>query len=202
MSWEEILTLLVVLAVVVVLARELILPAAAVFGGVVVLLVAGVVDPAQALSGFSNPAPVTVGALYIVAAAAERTGLIAPLVDGMLGVDRGERRSLARLVVPAAASSSLLNNTPIVAMLVPAVTRWAHRSGRHVSRFLMPLSFAAVLGGMVTVVGTSTNIVVSGLLSEVGLGELGFFEIGEVGLPIAAGGLVVLLVLAPVVLFY
>ena len=200
MAWQEIFTLVVVAGTVVVLAKEWLAPAAAVFGGVVVLLVAGVVEPSEALSGFSNPAPITVGALYVVAAAAERTGLIAPLVDGVLRDARGERRALARLLLPSAGASAFLNNTPIVAMLVPAVSRWANRTGRQVSRYLMPLSFAAVLGGMVTVIGTSTNIVVSGLLEDAGLDGVGFFEISRLGGPVALLGVAALLAIAPLLL--
>ncbi len=200
MSWQEILTLAVVVATVVALARELLPPAATVLGSVVVLLVAGVIDAREAFSGFSNPAPITVAALYVLAAAVERTGLVAPLVDQVMGNRSGELRSMVRLLVPTAASSAMLNNTPIVAMLAPAVGRWARRTGRHVSSYLMPLSFAAVLGGMITVIGTSTNIVVSGLLRDAGFNEIGFFEISQLGLPAALIGLVVVIGLAPTLL--
>ncbi|HSG79253.1 MAG TPA: SLC13 family permease, partial [Acidimicrobiia bacterium] len=184
-------------SVIVVLAREVAPPGVTVLGGVVLLLVAGVVDPAQAFAGFSNPAPITVAALYVVARAVEKTGLLAPLVDRAMGSTPDERRALARLLPAAAASSAFLNNTPIVAMLVPPVARWANRRNISVSRLLMPLSFAAVLGGMLTVIGTSTNIVVSGLLDAADLEPLGFFEIGAIGLPVAVAGVAYLVVAGP-----
>ncbi len=199
-SWEAWFTLGVVVLTIVAVAREVSAPSAIIFGATVVLLVAGVLEPAQAFAGFSNPAPITVAALYVIAAAVERTGLLGPLLDRVLGRPLGERAALARMALPAAASSAFLNNTPIVATLMPAVSRWADRSQRSVSGFLMPLSYAAILGGMVTVIGTSTNVVVSGLLEAEDMKPLGFFEIGKAGLPIALVGLAALLVLAPIVL--
>jgi di/tricarboxylate transporter len=200
MTWEALLTLVVVVAVVAALVWDVAVPAAVMLAGVVVLLVADVVTPAQALTGFGNPAPATVAALYVVAAGLERTGLVHRLVDRMMYGAGSERATLARLVLPAAGASSIVNNTPIVAMAAPAVGRWADTAERPASRLLMPLSFAAILGGMVTVVGTSTHIVVSGLLESVGLEPFGFFEVSRLGLPIAVVGLVVLVALAPVLL--
>jgi di/tricarboxylate transporter len=199
-GWEAWFTLAVVAVTVVVLARELLSPAAAVFGAMVAVLVAGVVTPAQALAGFSNPAPFTVAALYILARGVEKTGALQPILAGVLGDARGERGILARLLVPTAAASAFLNNTPIVAMLVPQVQDWAERRQRSPSRYLMPLSFAAIVGGMCTLIGTSTNLVVSGLLVEAGRAPIGLFELTKVGLPVAVVGLLTVIVLAPKVL--
>ncbi len=107
---------------------------------------------------------------------------------------------MAKLLVPVAASSSLLNNTPIVAMVAPQVEEWAGRRGENPSGYLMPLSFAAILGGVVTAIGTSTTIVVSGLLVSEGLPAIGMFEIAGIGLPLALGGIVLVLFLAPILL--
>jgi di/tricarboxylate transporter len=200
MGWEAWLTLVVLLAMMVVLARDIVPPSVAVIASVVALLVAGVVTPAQAFSGFSNPAPLTVAALYVLARAVEKTGALQPIVSATLGAGTGLRSSLARLLVPTAAASAFLNNTPIVAMLISQVTEWADRQGRSPSFFLMPLSFAAILGGVVTLIGTSTNLVVSGLLEASGQEPLSMFELTRVGLPIALVGLMVIIVLAPVVL--
>jgi di/tricarboxylate transporter len=200
MGWQAWFTLAVIAATVYVLARDLLAPAPAVVGAMVVLLVVGVITPDQAFSGFSNPAPITVAALYVLARAVEKTGGLQPILQWTLGAGRGQRSSLVRLLVPTAAASAFLNNTPIVAMLVPQVTEWAERRGISPSRLLMPLSFAAILGGVVTVIGTSTNIVVAGLLQEHGLAPIGMFEITRVGLPVAAAGLVLLVLLAPIVL--
>ncbi|MDP3972087.1 MAG: SLC13 family permease, partial [Candidatus Nanopelagicales bacterium] len=113
---------------------------------------------------------------------------------------RKVRRPLARLAVPVAGASAFLNNTPIMAMLIPQLQAWADRRRLSVSKLLMPVSFITVLGGMLTLIGTSTNLVVNGLMVESGIGELGFFEIGKVGLPVAVVGLIAVVLLAPRVL--
>ncbi|HSJ22610.1 MAG TPA: SLC13 family permease [Nocardioidaceae bacterium] len=200
MTTDAWITLTVVLLVLATLVRGRISPAVVVFGGAVAVLVLGVIEPEEAFSGFSNSAPITVAALYVLAAAIEKTGALTPVMQSTLG-DRGwYRRPLVRTLVPTMGASAFLNNTPIVAMLIPQVTAWASRRGVSVSKLLMPVSFAAVLGGLLTVIGTSTNLVVSGQMGSLGLEELGFFEIGRLGLPIAVIGLVLVIVLAPRVL--
>ncbi len=200
MSWQAWVTLAVIALVVWAMARDRVSPAVGILSGVIVLLVLGVVTPAQAFQGFSNPAPITVAALYVLARAVEKSGVLQPVVSGLLGRDGSTRSALARLTLPVAAASSFLNNTPIVAMLVPQVTDWAERNGRSPSRYLMPLSFAAILGGVVTLIGTSTNLVVAGLLEAHGMRPLGMFELTPVALPLAAIGLVLIIVLSPLLL--
>jgi di/tricarboxylate transporter len=197
MGFDTSVTVVVLLLTLVLLARELLTPPATVLGAVVLLLVFGVVTPEQAFSGFSNPAPITVAALYVLARAVEKTGALQPLVSATLGRDGSTRSALLRLVLPTAAASSFLNNTPIVAMLVPQVSDWAERRGQSPSRYLMPLSFAAILGGVVTTIGTSTNLVISGLLEASGEAPLGMFEISRVGVPVALVGLTALILFAP-----
>ncbi len=167
---------------------------------VVVLLVAGVIDERQAFSGFSNAAPMTVAALYIVARAVERTGALEPFVRFAMGDGPTGPGSLLRMLVPSAVASAFLNNTPIVAMLMPTVCASAEK--RHIapSRLLMPLSFGVILGGVVTAIGTSTNLVVSGLLQASGHEPFSFFEMTHVGLPIALVGVIFVALMAPVLL--
>lgn len=193
-------TLAVVILTVVAMVREWVAPSLAVVGAMVVLLVAGIVTPAQGLAGFSNPAPITVAALFVLARAVEKSGILQPVVSRTLSATAGHRQNLLRLLAPTAGASAFLNNTPIVAMLVPEVSAWAERRGNPVSRYLMPLSFAAILGGMVTLVGTSTNLVVSGLLENAGYPPLGMFEMTGVGFPAALLGLALVVGLAPVLL--
>lgn len=147
MIWEAWLTLAVVTVAVAVLTRDLISPAVAFMAAVVVLLVAGVVTPEQAFQGFANPAPITVAALYVLARAVEKSGALQPVLRATLGTGRSVRAALARLTVPVAAASAFLNNTPIIAMLAPQVENWADQRGDSASRYLMPLSFAAILAG-------------------------------------------------------
>lgn len=200
MSTDAWITLGVLAVVLAVLIRGRVSPAVVVFGGTIALLALGVIDSGQALSGFSNPAPITVAALYVVAAAVQKTGALTPIVQGLIGKQGWVRRPLLRLMPGTMAASAFLNNTPIMAMLIPQVSAWADRRKVSVSHLLMPLSFAAILGGTITVIGTSTNLVVSGQLDESGFEPIGFFEIGQLGLPIAVAGLVLILLLAARVL--
>jgi di/tricarboxylate transporter len=199
-TWEAWLTLAIIVGVVAVMARDLVQPSVAILGAVVVLFVAGVIDADQAFSGFANPAPIAVAALFVLARGVEVSGLLQPLVQRLLGAEaagsRSGRLQLARLLAPTAAASGLLNNTPLVAMTAPSVVEWSNQRGVPASRFLIPLSYAAVLGGTITAIGTSTNLVVSGLLSDAGMDPLGLFELAPVGLPLAAAGCLVVVVLA------
>ncbi|MFN0177505.1 MAG: SLC13 family permease [Gemmatimonadales bacterium] len=195
MTWQAWFTLAVALGTVVSLARDLISPVSAMMGAAVVLLLAGIVTPVEAFAGFGNPAPMTVAALYILARAVDKTGLMNPLVYSLLGKGGHGRATLARLLIPAALASAFLNNTPIVAMLIPVVLAWCERHRASPSRYLMPLSFAVILGGVITAIGTSTNLVVSGLMEAQGLAPMGLFEITPVGLPVALVGVVVLVIM-------
>jgi di/tricarboxylate transporter len=196
-------TLAIVVATIAVMASERFRPALVMLASVVVLLVTGVVDQDAAFAGFSNEAPFIVAALYVVAGAAEATGALDRITERILGRRRAdpgvhaERRDLARIAFPTMAASGLVANTPLVALMAPRVAAWARRTGRSSSRFLMPLSHAAVFGGVITVLGTSANVTVSGLLRESGRDQLDVFEITPVGLPIAVAGVVVLVLLSP-----
>lgn len=204
MTLDAWLTLAVVATVVFLLATERASPAPVVLGAVAALLVLDVVTAEQALAGFSNPAPLTVAALYVLAGAAQATGVLQHLTSRfLLSVPpgkKGDKRALRRILVPAAGASAFLNNTPIVAMVAPEVASWARRTGRSPSTYLMPVSFATILGGLLTLIGTSTTLVVSGLMGDVGLQPLGLFEIGKVGLPVAVAGVGFLFVFAPKIL--
>ena len=175
-------------------------PAAGVLGATGTLFLLRVIDVDQAFQGFANPAFFTIGALYVVAGAVTKTNALQPIVARIL--DRGSRTRVAlfRLLAPASAASAFLANTPIVAMLVPAVRGWTERHGRAASRYLIPLSYATILGGAITAIGTSTNLVLGGLLQSAGYDELEMFELARYGLPLAGAGLVLIVVAAPWVL--
>ena len=190
------MTLAVLAILIVALVREVVPPAAAVLGATVAVLLLGIVTPGQAFAGFSNEAPIVVGALLVLARAADHSGLIQLGVHRLFRTAAGERALLARIAFPVAGLSAVLNNTTVVAMTVPAVLDFTRRRGISPSRFLMPISYAAVLGGVVTTIGTSTNLTVSGLLQSAGMRPLGLFELTPVGLPIALGGTAVLVAVA------
>ena len=194
------LTLGVLVGVLLLIATETMALPLALGGGLVVLLVTGAIDEETALSGLGSSAPVTIAALYVLAGAATITGAISPIVDRVLDSPGGERMRLGRVAALTAAASSVVPNTPLVALVAPRLSAWARRNRVSASPYLMPLSFAAVLGGVVTVIGTSTNLVVSDLLSAQGEDALGIFEITPVGLPVAVLGVAVLVVAGPVLL--
>jgi di/tricarboxylate transporter len=194
MSLEAWITAATVVVMFGALASERIPPAAAVVSATLFLLVIGVIDEAAALSGFANAAPWTVAALYVLAFAGDKTGMMGPLVNRLLG--RGDKlttTSTARLLLPTAGISAFINNTPLVAMLIGQVTTWCNRRGISPSKLLLPVSYAAILGGILTVIGTSTNLTASGLLQESGQDPIGLFEITKVSLIPAIAGMIVLI---------
>ncbi len=186
LGWEAGLTVGVVLALVVALVRDVARPDLLMLGAVGVLLVAGVLTPAEAFAGFSNPAVLTVASLYVVAAGVQRTDALAALDRMLFPRTAPIGPTLARFMLPTAVLSGFLNNTPIVAMLTPRLQQWTQRRGIPASKLMIPLSYAAIAGGMLTLIGTSTNLVVSGLLETEGYAPLGLFDVAWVGVPAVA----------------
>lgn len=187
------LVLAVVAAATILMAKEKLGPDLVMVSALCILVVSGVITPRDAVSGFAEPATVTIGVLFVVARAVQETGVLHQVGTFLFGKARTMRAALFRLVVPTAALSAVLNNTPIVALFVPMVTQFARRVGESPSRFLMPLSFATMLGGTCTLIGTSTNLVVSGLVEQQGQPPIGMFELAWVGVPTAVVGILYLL---------
>ena len=200
MDWHAWVTVAVIVALVAAMVREVAPPAAVVMSATVVLLLLGIIDGDQAFAGFSNEAPIVVGALLIFARAVDVTGAIQPVVQSLFGTSRRPRVLLMRLLFPITGASGFLNNTTLVAMTVPAVLDLCQRLRLNPSRFLIPVSYAAILGGVMTAIGTSTNLTVSGLLIRAGMRPLGLFELTPLGLPVALAGTAALVLLAPVLL--
>ncbi|MGA0334061.1 MAG: SLC13 family permease [Kiritimatiellia bacterium] len=164
--------------------------------GLAVLLLTGVLDPGAALAGFSSPAVMTVGLLYVVVAGIQETGGLQWISQHILGTPGGYRRAQLRLTSPVVLMSAFLNNTPVVALFIPTVMEWSRRIRIQPSKLLIPLSYASIFGGLCTLIGTSTNLVVNGLM-QTRYGEdagLGMFEISKIGIPCALLGLLYLLV--------
>ncbi|MEE8555167.1 MAG: SLC13 family permease [bacterium] len=213
MAWEAWTTLAVLAMVLGLLVFTHIPPDIVLVGGLTLLLVSGVLTPAEALAGLSNPGMVTVAILFVVGAGLRETGAIQRIAQRWWGRPRSIAQAQLKIVVPVAALSAFLNNTPVVAMFIPAINDWARQWGLSVSRLFIPLSYAAILGGTCTLIGTSTNLVVNGLLISAaaegagdsaarGLpeGGLGMFDIAAVGLPCTLLGLAYLLLFGRVVL--
>lgn len=205
MGVDAIITVLVVLGTVGLLAFTRFSADIIFLAGLTVLLVLNILSPAEALAGLANEGMVTVGVLFVVVAGLRETGGITWIAQKVLGHPKNLLRAQTRLVFPVAIFSAFLNNTPIVAMLIPGIAEWAKNHRYSVSKLMIPLSYAAILGGTCTLIGTSTNLVVNGLLlneiaargtSDDNIHELGMFEIGAIGLPVALIGIGYILLLS------
>lgn len=152
--------------------------------GVALLALLNIITPAEALAGMSNEGMATVAVLFVVARGLAQTGVVGWVSNSLLGRPKNTAVAQFRLMLPVAAMSTMLNNTPVVAMMVPAVTDWAKRNNLNVSQLMMPLSYAAIVGGTCTLVGSSTNLVINGMLtthsSDIGLN---MFDLAWVGVP-------------------
>ncbi|MCA9088246.1 MAG: SLC13 family permease [Planctomycetaceae bacterium] len=166
-------------------------------GAAAVLALSGIITPEEAFAGFSNTGMLTVAAMFVVAAGLRETGVLDYLGHHLLGGAKTERSVLTRLAAVVMPMSAFLNNTPIVAMFMPLVLDWSRRNHVSPSRLLIPLSYLTILGGTCTLIGTSTNLVISGLMVDAGLPEMGLFEIGWVGLPYALIGIAYLFLAGP-----
>lgn len=163
---------------------------------VIVLMTAGILTPNEALAGMSNEGMITVAVLFVVGAGVQQTGGVDWIAVRLFGRPKTTFSAIARLVFPTMFFSAWMNNTPLVAMLIPAVNDLSRAQRIPVSKLLIPLSYAAILGGTCTLIGTSTNLVVQGMLiKEKGFeNALGMFDITWVGLPAAmVGGAYVIL---------
>ncbi len=192
-----IFTLLCVVVCFGLLAFTTLTPDVILVGSVVVLLATGVLTTPEALAGFANEGVVTIAILFIIAAAVQETGGVDWIARNVLGRPKTLRAGLARMVVPVAALSAFLNNTPLVAMMIPAVTDYSRKSQIPASKLMMPLAFAASLGGVMTLIGTSTNLVVQGMLIESTGRGMRMFDISWVGVPVAIVGVSYLIFIAP-----
>ncbi len=188
------LTVAVVVVLFGALAWERLSPAVLLVIAVAVLFASGVLTLGESLAGFVNQAVLTVAALFIVAGALRTTGAIRWLASWVLGRPHGAFVAQARLTGIAAGLSAFINNTPVVAMLTAAVEDWCRSSGVSASKLLIPLSYATILGGMCTLIGTSTNLIVLGLMQQHGgLPHLHMFDPLRIGLPAVVVGLAYLL---------
>jgi len=184
MGWEAWYTLAVVAICFSAMATNRFAPDASLMGGLVLLLLSGILTPQTAFAGLANEGVITVAVLYVVVAGLRETGAIIWLGKSVLGRPKRLVWAQLRLMVPVAVMSALLNNTPVVAMFIPAVSDWARKNKLSVSKLMMPLSYAAIVGGTCTLIGTSTNLVVNGMLiAQSGTEGLGMFELAWVGLP-------------------
>ena len=149
----------------------------------ILLMVFGLVTPEEGISGFSNPATITVMAMFILSAGISRTGAIQIVGEWLLKWG-GKNNQQQTFVMGGLAGSitAVINNTAVVAIFIPLIETWCKRRKIPVSRMLMPLSFATILGGTITLIGTSTNLLASSISEKLGYGSFGLFQFTEVGL--------------------
>jgi di/tricarboxylate transporter len=206
MSLDAWYTLIILGLVIVALIRDWGPPDAVLMGGSLLCGILGIISPEQVFSGFINQGTLTIGALFIVAEAMRETGVLDNIGRWLFGGAKDERGGLIRLMAPVAGLSAFFNNTPIVAMLMPAVDDWCRKHNISPSRMLMPLSFIAILGGTCTLIGTSTNLAVDGLMLDQvrqqpelaeSLRPVLLFEMAWIGIPFAVLGGVYLMFIAP-----
>ncbi|MEL7087278.1 MAG: SLC13 family permease [Planctomycetota bacterium] len=216
MGWEAWITLGLIAVMSVALLRAWAGPDTVLLGGTAVLTALGIFSAkfpgaGRAVAGFGNEAVVTIGVLFVIAEGLSRTGAMERITRPLLGRPATARGAQARMLPVVMGLSAFLNNTPIVAMFIPVVRDWCKKTGLSPSKLLIPLSYAAIMGGSCTLIGTATNVFVDGMVRAAqnqgeALGpiveggrtaaRLGLFSIGIVGLPAALIGLVYLLLLS------
>jgi len=167
-------------------------------------MAANIVTVAEGLAGFSNESVLTVVVLFVVAAGVQLTGGLDWYMGKLLGRPLNTAGAQLRLMVPIAFISAFLNNTPVVVIMIPICQKWGKNVGISPAQLLVPLSFASILGGTCTLIGTSTNLVVQGLLANEYPNDpemtIGLFDLGEFGVPIALVGMSYILISSPYLL--
>lgn len=194
MEWQGWFALALILIVLATLAFTRLAPHLVLMAALTILSVTGIISADQALAGFSNEGLITVAAMFVVAAGIHASGGVDLLVHHLMGHPKTVRQAQARVVIPVTLLSGFLNNTPLVATMIPAVHSLAKKIDMAPSKLMIPLSYAAILGGMLTLIGTSTNLVVNGQYQAL-TGNPGFslFSITPVGLPVALVGVAFML---------
>jgi di/tricarboxylate transporter len=216
MGWEAWVTVVTIVLMLYALARNLAGPDVVLTGGMVLLMTLGAFSggpgstaykpgdaylpsPSDMARGYGNEALLTVAVLFVMAAGLSETGALQLITDRVLGRPKSVIDAQVRMTLPVAASSAFLNNTTIVAMFVPIIHDWCKRIGLSPSKLFIPLSYAAVLGGVCTLIGTSTNLVVRGLMIEAhrtdpNMPILGMWTLTPVGVPVALLGLAFIII--------
>ncbi|WP_407659242.1 SLC13 family permease [Marinobacterium weihaiense] len=162
------------------------------------LSISGVLTPNEALAGFANSGLITVACMFVVAAGIHSSGGVDLLVHKVLGRPEGVRGALGRIFAPVVLLSGFLNNTPVVATMIPAIHAWSRKINVPASKLMIPLSYSAILGGTLTLIGTSTNLVVNGQYQQLtGEAGLSLFSITAVALPVVLVGVLFIWLVFP-----
>jgi Na+/H+ antiporter NhaD/arsenite permease-like protein len=189
MGWEIWFTLAIVATVLVTLATTPAPTEVVLLGAMIVLSIAGVISPSQSLSGFSSPGVMTIAALYVVIAGLRETGAIAWFSQLVFGRPKSLLSAQAKLLGASSLLSTVINNTPVVAMFIPIAQEWSARYGLSISRLLLPMNNVVILAGLCTLIGTSTNLAVYGLLIQSRPeAHMNLFDLVWIGVPLTLAG--------------
>jgi len=201
-AWHGPYCVAVVAVMFIALLKNVAGPDVLMLGALALELAASIVDLGEGLKGFSNKGLLTVACLFVVAAGISNTGALDYYMSKALGTPKSAADAQLRLMVPIAVVSAFLNNTPVVAIMIPIVQKWSRKCKISSAQLFIPLSFSSILGGTCTLIGTSTNLVVDGMRRERYPDEraLGLFELSKFGVPVLLSGLAYMLVAAPVLL--
>lgn len=176
------------------LVKNWLKPGVILFTCVVLLFCGGILSPKECLEGFSNKGMITVALLFLVSEGVRRSGMLENAILSLMPKGKTTaKQANARFLPAIAALSAFLNNTPVVVIFAPIIKNWSKKVGLSHTKFLIPLSYATILGGICTLIGTSTNLVVDGLIQDSGHEGMGMFEIGKIGIIICIVGLAYLI---------
>ena len=193
MTFEIIFVLLALLGMVVALALDKMRPGMVLFSVVVLFLCAGILTPKEMLEGFSNKGMITVAMLFLVSEGIRQSGALGQVIKKLLPQGKTTVfKAQFRMLPTISFISAFLNNTPVVVIFAPIIKRWAESVKLPATKFLIPLSYVTILGGICTLIGTSTNLVVHGMILEAGYEGFTMFELGKVGIFIAIAGIIYL----------
>ena len=177
------IALCVILLVIIALVKEIMRPGLILFSALVVFLIFDIISPKEALAGFSNKGMITVALLFLVSEGVKESGFLNKLGSVILPKKRKTiPRLLMQIMIPVSAISAFLNNTPVVIIFGPLLKKWADKMSLPSQKFLIPLSYATIFGGTCTLIGTSTNLLVHGMMLDRGIQGLGMFELAKVGI--------------------
>ncbi len=196
MSFQSVFVVIVLAFILLALIKDRMRPGLVLLSGAVVFLCAGILTPQEMLEGFANKGMITVAMLFLVSEGVRRSGLLERLLRKLLphNQEAGICSTQVRMLPIVSFISAFLNNTPVVVIFAPMVRRWAEKHGISATKLLIPLSYATILGGICTLIGTSTNLVVHGMVIDAGFKGFSMFELGKVGLVICFTGLLYLFV--------
>ena len=193
MTFEMIFVLLSLVGMVAALSSDVMRPGMVLFSVVVLFLCAGILSPREMLEGFSNRGMITVALLFLVSEGVRQSGALGKIIKKLLPEGKTTiAKAQVRMLPPIAFISAFLNNTPVVVIFAPIIKRWAKSVNIPATKFLIPLSYVTILGGICTLIGTSTNLVIHGMILEAGYPGFTMFVLGRVGIFIAIVGMIYL----------